>query len=299
MCVDGQVINELIQAIDSLNQTDSTVSLDYIIEQLEFSYKHTPSPTSLKDDRGNPIVGLTIFFVMIASSIGYLIFSPHRHWRNGLFPWMLPYNQKNLFDAYLVLGTILIRKERDDIAGQFQYFRRYLRDKFREGQNHSRQHLVDIIRLNVSEESTLNWLRRKMPEEERVQIIDFLADLTFYNHVASRQEIRMINHVAKILGISKSEVNSILAIRFEYYERLRNRQSRTVRVPTHSKRITSLNVLGLDEKATMDEIKSAYRNLAKKLHPDRFVRMSESEQQMAHERFTEINLAYEYLEKNA
>jgi len=295
--VDEQVLLNLQAVIDSIELADSVIinweEVHRAIENRDSYRDYRP------EEKENPIIGMSIFFTILISSIVYLILSPHRHWRNGRFPWMLPYNQKNLFDAYLVLGNLLIRKERDDIAGQLQYFRRYLRDKFREGQNHSRDHLAEIMRLNVSEESTLNWLRRKMPEEERIQIIDFLTDLTFYNHVASRQEIRMINHAARILGISKAEVNSILAIRFEYYERLRNRQSRTVRVPRQSKRISCLKVLGLDETATMDLIKSTYRNLAKKLHPDRFIRLSESEQQMAHERFTEINLAYEFLEKNA
>lgn len=37
--------------------------------------------------------------------------------------------------------------------------------------------------------------------------------------------------------------------------------------------------------------------MVRRFHPDRFVRMSKEEQEMAHERFTEINLAYEYLER--
>lgn len=297
MTVDEQVLLNLQVIIDSIELADSVV-INW--EEVQRAIENRDSYRDYKQqERENPIIGLTIFFTIIISSIGYLILSPHRQWRNGRFPWMLKYNQKNLFDAYLVLGNLLIRKERDDIAGQFKYFRRYLRDKFREGQNHSRDHLAEIMRLNVSEESTLNWLRRKMPAEERIQIIDFLADLTFYNHTASRQEVRMINHAAKVLGISKAEVSSILSIRFEYYERLRNQQqSRSTRVSTHSKRTSCLKILGLDETATIDLIKSTYRNLAKKLHPDRFIRLSESEQQMAHERFTEINLAYEYLEKN-
>ena len=295
--MDEQVLLNLQVIIDSIELADSVVinweEVQRAVENRDSYQDYRP------EEKENPIIGMSIFFTILISSIAYLIVSPHRQWRNGRFPWILRYNQKNLFDAYLVLGVIMIRKEHDDIAGQFQYFRRYLHNKFRDGQDYSRRHLADLMRLNVSEESTLNWLRRKMPEEERIQIIDFLVDLTFYNHTASRQEIRMINHVAKVLGISKAEVNSILSIRFEYYERLRNQQqSRSTRVPRQTKRTNCLKVLGLDETASMDLIKSTYRNLAKKLHPDRFVRLSASEQKMAHERFTEINLAYEYLEKN-
>lgn len=293
--MDDQVLLNIQLFLNSIEYADSVINWEEIYRAIENERAYQ----DYKPEEKNPVIGMSIFLIILISAIGYLMVSPHRQWRNGRFPWMLKYNQKNLFDAYIVLGAIMIRKEQDDVAGQFQYFRKYLRDKFRDGQDHSRIHLADLIRLNVSEESTLNWLRRKMPEEERIQIIDFLTDLTFYNHTATHQEIRMINHVAKILGISKSEVTAILSIRFEYYERLRNHKSRSTRVTTQSKRTSCLKVLGLDDTATMDLIKSTYRSLAKKLHPDRFIRLSESEQQMAHERFTEINLAYEYLEKNA
>jgi DnaJ like chaperone protein len=44
-------------------------------------------------------------------------------------------------------------------------------------------------------------------------------------------------------------------------------------------------------------VKKAYRNLAKKFHPDLFVKMGQAEQKMAHERFLEINKAYEEILK--
>ncbi len=54
-------------------------------------------------------------------------------------------------------------------------------------------------------------------------------------------------------------------------------------------------LLGVDKKATDDEIKSAYRKLAKKYHPDLYSTASDSEKKAAEEKFKEINHAYSVL----
>lgn len=54
-------------------------------------------------------------------------------------------------------------------------------------------------------------------------------------------------------------------------------------------------ILGVDKKASGDEIKSAYRKLAKKYHPDLYTNASESEKKNAEAKFKEINHAYDVL----
>lgn len=54
-------------------------------------------------------------------------------------------------------------------------------------------------------------------------------------------------------------------------------------------------ILGVDKKASADELKSAYRKLAKKYHPDLYTNASETEKKNAEEKFKEINHAYDVL----
>lgn len=54
-------------------------------------------------------------------------------------------------------------------------------------------------------------------------------------------------------------------------------------------------VLGVKENASEDEIKTAYKGLAKKYHPDRYVDNPLSD--LAEEKFKEINIAYDQLMK--
>jgi len=56
-------------------------------------------------------------------------------------------------------------------------------------------------------------------------------------------------------------------------------------------------VLGVREGATADEIKAAYKELAKKYHPDKYINNPLAD--LAAEKMKEINEAYDYLIKNA
>ena len=59
-----------------------------------------------------------------------------------------------------------------------------------------------------------------------------------------------------------------------------------------------LNILGLNKSASADEIKTAYRSLAKEFHPDKLSGMSQGIKDMAKEKFQLIQEANEYLQKN-
>ena len=55
------------------------------------------------------------------------------------------------------------------------------------------------------------------------------------------------------------------------------------------------NILGIDKNASADEIKSAYRRLAKKYHPDVYATAGEEEKKNAEAKFKEVQHAYEVL----
>ena len=56
-------------------------------------------------------------------------------------------------------------------------------------------------------------------------------------------------------------------------------------------------VLGVNQNATADDIKHAYRLLAGQYHPDKVSHLGEEFRQLAEKRFKEIQEAYQYLTK--
>lgn len=68
-------------------------------------------------------------------------------------------------------------------------------------------------------------------------------------------------------------------------------------VATLSARRQHARILGVDENAPLHEIKNRYRALVKMYHPDRFSRESKEIQQDVHQKFIEIQTAYEFFQK--
>ena len=56
-------------------------------------------------------------------------------------------------------------------------------------------------------------------------------------------------------------------------------------------------ILGVDPAATDEEVKKAYREMAKKNHPDLVSNLGEEAHQAAEKKFQEINEAYEQIKK--
>lgn len=254
------------------------------------------------EEESNPIVPIVIIscFLILFGFYAYLQFGPSSQWRKGNFPKRLRYNSKNLFEAYICLGIEMAKADlTSNPKQQFQFLASYLKSKFPGFKHNYYEHIINTLPLNVKRYTVLDWLNEKMPQNERIQIIDFLADFIFYNQVAKSDEVNLLKHIAQKLSISPEEVNSILSIRFKIYEERKayERKSQQTVNQSLSSLANAYSILGLENNASFDQVKKAYRNLAKKFHPDLFVSMGKAEQQMAHERFAQINEAYSKIEE--
>ena len=105
----------------------------------------------------------------------------------------------------------------------------------------------------------------------------------------------------------------LIAILWQVFNRLKQKQNpfQSSRTDGHQKsrqeghndfrqassRRDPYTVLGVEQHATMDDIKHAYRLLSGKYHPDKVSHLGEEFRLLAEERFKEIQEAYQYLKR--
>lgn len=209
--------------------------------------------------------------------------------------------KRNVRYAYKVIGYYMLYSENDDLKGQYRYLIGYLRNLFPDEKKFDGQLFTEIRQEFDGIHQPIMWLRRVLPKDQHPQIIDFMIDLAYYNGSVSRLELRLIYQAGKLLRLTEKEIQAILAMRQNHYkEQERARRDRTSSfaktINRSTKKNTSLKILGLPTTTSdFKEVRKAYRDLARKYHPDRFVNAEKGEQKMAHERFVQINNAHDYL----
>ena len=89
----------------------------------------------------------------------------------------------------------------------------------------------------------------------------------------SHSNRRKLDTIANLLGLKKDEIDILL---------------RMLKPEESSPRIAALKVFGLGENATKEDVKTAYRRLSLKYHPDRNLDKSDREREEAERLFKEI-----------
>jgi len=105
----------------------------------------------------------------------------------------------------------------------------------------------------------------------------------------TRDEVNQIEQIAYYLRLERSDYESIKAM-FTIANGSRYQQQNTQRNTPDA-----YNILGISRNATDAEVKQAYRNMAKKYHPDKVITDDEAIKKGAEEKFKQVQQAYEQI----
>lgn len=209
--------------------------------------------------------------------------------------------EHNKILAYQCMGTHMVFSEREELGAQMGYLIAYLNRIFPKYKFNRKDLMWAYQKIPFSDQIP-RWAGKHFSETEKLILIEFLIDLAFHNHHFSRRELGLLHHISKLAGVERSDVQSLLRLRFEQKKRMddsnRERNQRETSFRKKDERVRSLQILGLPASTrNWEDVRKAYRSLARKHHPDRFAKASAEELRLAHERFTEISVAHDQLKE--
>ncbi|MBL4604601.1 MAG: TerB family tellurite resistance protein, partial [Flavobacteriaceae bacterium] len=181
--------------------------------------------------------------------------------------------------SLLVLASIVIKvdgkvDERELNFVRTQFVGMYGKDRA----NNAFKLFKGIIKKEISSRQVCMQIRKHMPHSSRLQLIHFLFGIAKSDEHVSEVEVEEIRKIAGYLYINQHDFESIKAM-------------------FYSSTINAYKVLEIAKTASNDEVKKAYRKMAKKHHPDKLQGLGEEHLKGAQEKFQNIQSAYENIKK--
>ncbi|GAA3631640.1 TerB family tellurite resistance protein [Flavivirga jejuensis] len=192
-----------------------------------------------------------------------------------------PQTQSGDFElSLLILASIVIKADGVQDQRELDFVRQQFVSMYgKERANHAFRLFKNISsQSNISTRQVCLQIKQMMDHPSRLQLMHFLFGIAKADGTVTEDEERQIYTMAGYLGISSRDYESIKAM---FYNSSDN----------------AYKILEIDKSATVDEIKKAYRKMAKKYHPDKVIHLGKEHQVGAEEKFRQVQMAYEHLQK--
>ncbi len=180
----------------------------------------------------------------------------------------------------LSLASLVIKADGSVTQQELDYVRQYFVQSYgRDRANATFKVFNEMVdKREISAERICSVLRQRMRYESRIQVIHFLFSIANADGTVSTLEVEEINRIANFLGVNYREYESVKAMFFKNPD-------------------SAYKILEIESTATEAEIKSAYRTMVKKYHPDKLQNLDEAYQKGGEEKFKKVQEAYEQLQK--
>lgn len=180
--------------------------------------------------------------------------------------------------SLLILASIIIKADGKQDQRELDFVRQQFRNMYgKERANHAFELFKRISKQNISMRQVCLQIKQMMDHASRLQLIHFLFGIAKADGHVSDDELSHIHTMSGYLGISHKDYESIKAMFYNSYD-------------------NAYKILEIEKSASDDEVKRAYRKMAKKYHPDRVVHLGEEHQEGAEEKFRQVQEAYEQIQ---
>ena len=177
--------------------------------------------------------------------------------------------------SLLVLASVVIKADGKVDQRELDYVRQHFVQMYgKERANSAFRLFSGILKKKVSVRQVSMQIREHMSHASRLQLVHFLFGISKADGNVTSSEEQEIRKIAGYLYINQRDYVSIKAMFFNAVD-------------------SAYKILEITKAATNDEVKKAYRRMAKKHHPDKLQDLGPEHIKVAQEKFQKIQEAYE------
>ncbi len=138
--------------------------------------------------------------------------------------------------------------------------------------------LNEILKSDINVQDVSRQIGRFMDYSSRLQLMHYLFGIALADGTADKSEVNLISEIAAAMGVGAADFQSLKAMFVKDTD-------------------SAYKILGTSSDAADDEVKLAYREMAKKYHPDLVSHLGDDVQHAAEKKFQKVNEAYETIKK--
>lgn len=181
--------------------------------------------------------------------------------------------------SLLVLSAAVMKADQKVVRSELEYVRSFFINQFgvEEG-NRMIAMLREILKQEINVQDVSVQVGKYTDYPVKLQLLHYLFGISASDNLYHTDEVEVISVIARYMGISGSDFNSVRAMFVKSTD-------------------WAYEVLEITPQATDEEVKRAYREMAKKHHPDKVASLGEDIRRAATEKFQKISAAYEEIKR--
>ncbi len=187
--------------------------------------------------------------------------------------------QRDFNVSLLVLSAAVMKADGYVKKSELDYVKRFFLRNF--GQERAEKYILmlrEILKQDIQIYEVSQQVGRFMDYSSKLQLLHYLFGIASADGMTHESEIDVISTISKYMGIASSDFQSIKAMFVQETD-------------------SAYKILGIDANATDEEVKRAYREMAKKYHPDKVAYLGDDVRKAAEQKLQEVNEAYDKIRK--
>ena len=188
--------------------------------------------------------------------------------------------RNSFFISLLILSSAVIKADGQVSQSELNCVREFIRRSFGDSAVDEAMRMLDgFNRQQVNIYSVGDQIASNMNYSQRLQLFHYLVQIATADGLFSKSEKSVLEAIGAVIRLQNSDINSVIAMFYKETDE------------------SAYAVLGISPSATDDEVKSAYRRMAMKNHPDKVATLGPEVQKAAEEKFRQIQDAYETIKR--
>jgi DnaJ like chaperone protein len=188
--------------------------------------------------------------------------------------------RNSFFVSLLVLSSAVIKADGSVSQSELDCVKEFIRRNFGDSAVSEAMRMLDgFNRQQVNIYSVGPQIADNMNYSQRLQLFHYLVQIATADGNFSKSEKSVLEAIGAVIRLNNSDINSVIAMFYRENDE------------------SAYAVLGISPNATDDEVKTAYRRMAMKNHPDKVSTLGPEVQKAAEEKFRQIQDAYETIKR--